>query len=69
MEPGRCCDWNPKARMSVKVVPGHLRPRGDDWLATGMGFWVARYAVQEHGGELVESEGVRAVRILPRDEA
>ena len=32
--------------------------------ATGMGFWVARYAVREHGGQLEEFEDVvRAVHI------
>ena len=38
----------------VRMV-GEQRPRGDDWLASGMGFWVARYAMQEHGGSLVEN--------------
>jgi len=47
------------------VLEGELRPRGDDWLATGMGFWVARYAVSEHGGQLEESEGTtRLVEIV-----
>lgn len=52
-------------------LEGQLRPRGDDWLATGMGFWVARYAVREHGGQLEEFEDVvRAVHIrLPLGDA
>jgi signal transduction histidine kinase len=40
--------------IAIRMV-GEQRPRGDDWLASGMGFWVARYAMQEHGGALVES--------------
>jgi len=39
--------------ITVRML-GEQRPRGDDWLATGMGFWVARYAMQEHGGSLLE---------------
>ena len=42
--------------ISVRMI-GEQRPRGDDWLASGMGFWVARYAMQEHGGSLVENDG------------
>ena len=60
------------AEVCLKVsLEGQLRPRGDDWLATGMGFWVARYAVREHGGQLEEFEDVvRAVHIrLPLGDA
>jgi two-component system, NtrC family, sensor kinase len=31
-----------------------LREGGDDWLASGMGFWVARRVFQDHGGRLRE---------------
>ena len=61
-----------ESTVCLKVsLEGQLRPRGDDWLATGMGFWVARYAVREHGGQLEEFEDVvRAVHIhLPLGEA
>lgn len=55
----------------IVVLEGELRPRGDDWLATGMGFWVARYALQEHGGHVEESEEKdRFVQLfLPKDSA
>jgi signal transduction histidine kinase len=29
---------------------------GDDWLASGMGFWVARQVFAEHGGRLIEPQ-------------
>jgi hypothetical protein len=55
----------------IVVLEGELRPRGDDWLATGMGFWVARYALQEHGGHIEESEEKdRFVQLfLPKESA
>jgi signal transduction histidine kinase len=72
LEPGGSvcltCESDPQEIRLKVSLEGDLRPRGDDWLATGMGFWVARYAVQEHGGRLDELEGAsRAVLItLPR---
>ena len=35
-------------------LDGPLREGGDDWLASGMGFWVARRVFQDHGGRLRE---------------
>jgi len=65
------CESDEKEIRLRVCLEGELRPRGDDWLATGMGFWVARYAVQEHGGRLEESDGAsRAVEIgLPRGQS
>jgi len=53
----------------IVSLEGELRPQGDDWLATGMGFWVARYAVQEHGGRFEEGQAPsRFVHlILPKE--
>lgn len=36
------------------TMDGPQRPGGDDWLASGMGFWVARRVFQDHGGRLRE---------------
>ena len=36
------------------TMDGPERPGGDDWLASGMGFWVARRVFQDHGGRLRE---------------
>ncbi len=46
-------------------------PEGDDWLASGMGFWVARQVFQDHGGRLrepVEGEGPVYTLELPAAE-
>lgn len=36
------------------TLQGPARPSDDDWLASGMGFWVAQQVVHEHGGRLEE---------------
>jgi two-component system NtrC family sensor kinase len=62
---------DPESIRLIVSLHGELRPQGDDWLATGMGFWVARYAVQEHGGRFEESQAPnRLVQlILPKENA
>lgn len=46
------------------VLSGPRRESSDDWLASGMGFWVASHAVQEHGGRIDEGRG-RYALVLP----
>jgi len=46
------------------LLSGPRRESGDDWLASGMGFWVASHAVQEHGGRIEEGQG-RYTLVLP----
>lgn len=46
------------------ALSGPRRESSDDWLASGMGFWVASHAVQEHGGRIEEGEG-RYALVLP----
>ena len=42
------------------TLQGPVRPSNDDWLASGMGFWVAQQVLHEHGGRLDEpSPGTR----------
>jgi signal transduction histidine kinase len=36
------------------TLQGPARPSDDDWLASGMGFWVAQQVLHEHGGRLEE---------------
>jgi signal transduction histidine kinase len=36
------------------TLQGAARPSKDDWLASGMGFWVAQQVLPEHGGRLEE---------------
>lgn len=36
------------------TLQGPARPSNDDWLASGMGFWVAQQVLHEHGGRLEE---------------
>lgn len=43
---------------------GPSRGDSDDWLASGMGFWIASHAVEEHGGR-VEQGGDRYVLGFP----
>lgn len=42
-------------------LDGPARPSKDDWLASGMGFWVAQQVLHEHGGRL--EEGAVASRV------
>lgn len=62
---------DPDSVRLIVSLHGELRPQGDDWLATGMGFWVARYAVQEHGGRFEESQApARWVQLIfPKESA
>ncbi|MCB9759173.1 MAG: sensor histidine kinase [Alphaproteobacteria bacterium] len=36
------------------ALSGAARAGGDDWLASGMGFWIAQQVFREHGGRLEE---------------
>ena len=48
-------DFGAGAAVTLGVtMDGPERPGGDDWLASGMGFWVARRVFQDHGGRLRE---------------
>ncbi len=55
-------DW---ATLSL-TIRGERLERGDDWLASGMGYWVARRVLGEHGGLLEELQepGAPAYRVL-----
>jgi signal transduction histidine kinase len=61
-EVGRTEDW---ATLSL-TIRGERKERGDDWLASGMGYWVARRVLGEHGGLLEELQepGAPAYRVL-----
>jgi preprotein translocase subunit SecD len=62
VEVGRSEDW---AILSL-TIRGERKERGDDWLASGMGYWVARRVLGEHGGLLEELKeaGAPAYRVL-----
>ena len=48
----------------VFTLEGPSRGDSDDWLASGMGFWIASHAVEEHGGR-VEQDADRYVLGFP----
>ncbi len=58
--PGGCLRITGGTGVDPVSVDFHLedqvREGGDDWLASGMGFWVARRVFQDHGGRLREPE-------------
>jgi hypothetical protein len=45
------------ARVDVRLSGGRIDPQSDDWMASGMGFWLARQVLAQHGGGLVEPVG------------
>lgn len=55
----------------VLALPAGARPAGDDWMAAGMGFWVARHTLEEQGGTLEEPDDAASAwrLVLPRDGA
>ena len=45
----------------VFLLDGVVSDRQDDWLASGMGFWIAKQVLEEHDGVLIEpKQGDRA---------
>ncbi|MCP4919143.1 MAG: HAMP domain-containing histidine kinase [Proteobacteria bacterium] len=40
----------------VFTLEGPSRGDSDDWLASGMGYWIASHAVEEHGGRIEEAD-------------
>lgn len=52
------------ARVELELV-GERRPSQDDWLASGMGFWVAQQVLHEHGGGLEQTDDGRYAAVLP----
>jgi two-component system NtrC family sensor kinase len=52
-------------RVRLVLTPqGSTRSGQDDWLASGMGFWIARHVLREHGGHL-ETDASTQVLVLP----
>ena len=40
----------------VFLLDGVIAESRDDWLASGMGFWIAKQVLEEHGGALMEPQ-------------
>lgn len=53
-----------QASIELELV-GDRRPSQDDWLASGMGFWVAQQVLHEHGGGLEQPDDGRYAAVLP----
>ena len=45
------------ARVDVRLSAEGIDPHSDDWMASGMGFWLARQVLAQHGGGLTEPVG------------
>jgi len=45
------------ARVDVRLSAVGIDPHSDDWMASGMGFWLARQVLAQHGGGLTEPVG------------
>jgi len=41
-------------QLSIRASGERIDIASDDWMASGMGFWLARQVLAHHGGELVE---------------
>ena len=39
-----------------ELTSGKIDSTSDDWMAAGMGFWLARQVLATHGGRLVEPD-------------
>ena len=42
------------AEVVFELTGGKIDSTSDDWMAAGMGFWLARQVLATHGGRLVE---------------
>ena len=47
----------PSIQVEISARGKKVDVASDDWMASGMGFWLARQVLAQHGGELVESSG------------
>lgn len=45
------------ARVDLRLSARAIDPHSDDWMASGMGFWLARQVLAQHGGGLTEPVG------------
>ncbi len=44
----------PSIRVEIRAEGQTIDVASDDWMASGMGFWLARQVVAQHGGEMIE---------------
>ena len=44
----------PSIRVEIVAMGEKIDVASDDWMASGMGFWLARQVLAQHGGEMIE---------------
>ncbi len=47
----------PSIRVEILARGEKIDVASDDWMASGMGFWLARQVLAQHGGEMIEPSG------------